>query len=88
MAAVLSPICASQGSDGNRRVNRVVHLAHEGYVPGGGGQGVGWNLTIGTVVSQAELKEKLAKMYDVRDPQCISVFGFRSQVGKQEARRR
>ena len=29
---------------------------------------------------QAELKEKLAKMYDVRDPQNVFVFGFRTQV--------
>jgi ribosomal protein S24E len=30
---------------------------------------------------QAELKEKLAKVYDVRDPQSIFVFGFRTQFG-------
>ena len=29
---------------------------------------------------QAELKEKLAKMYDVRDPQQVFCFGFRTQV--------
>jgi small subunit ribosomal protein S24e len=33
-------------------------------------------------VPKAELKEKLAKMYDVRDPNCIFVFGFRTQVGR------
>jgi small subunit ribosomal protein S24e len=32
-------------------------------------------------VPKAELKEKLAKMYDVRDPNCIFVFGFRTQFG-------
>ncbi|CAM6086731.1 unnamed protein product [Calypogeia fissa] len=32
-------------------------------------------------VSKAELKEKLAKVYDVRDPQTIFVFGFRTQFG-------
>lgn len=32
-------------------------------------------------VEQAELKEKLAKVYDVRDPQTIFVFGFRTQFG-------
>jgi small subunit ribosomal protein S24e len=32
-------------------------------------------------VSKAELKEKLAKVYDVRDPQSIFVFGFRTQFG-------
>ncbi len=30
---------------------------------------------------QAELKEKLSKVYDVRDPQSIFVFGFRTQFG-------
>eukprot|EP00891_Asterochloris_glomerata_P002302 jgi/Astpho2/2302/Aster-03268 len=32
-------------------------------------------------VPKAELKEKLAKMYDVRDPQNVFVFGFRTQFG-------
>ncbi|XP_024390000.1 small ribosomal subunit protein eS24z [Physcomitrium patens] len=32
-------------------------------------------------VSKAELKEKLAKLYEVRDPQTIFVFGFRTQFG-------
>jgi small subunit ribosomal protein S24e len=32
-------------------------------------------------LSQAELKEKLAKVYEVRDPQAIFVFGFRTQFG-------
>ena len=32
-------------------------------------------------VSKADLKEKLAKMYDVRDANCISLFGFRTQFG-------
>ncbi|XP_024371219.1 small ribosomal subunit protein eS24z [Physcomitrium patens] len=32
-------------------------------------------------VSKAELKEKLAKVYEVRDPQTIFVFGFRTQFG-------
>ena len=31
-------------------------------------------------VSQAELKEKLGKMYDVRDSSSVFVFGFRTQV--------
>lgn len=30
---------------------------------------------------QAELKEKLAKVYEVRDAQTIFVFGFRTQFG-------
>ena len=32
-------------------------------------------------MTQAELKEKLAKLYEVRDPQTIFVFGFRTQFG-------
>eukprot|EP00850_Spirogloea_muscicola_P005789 SM000027S09570 [mRNA] locus=s27:179099:180348:+ [translate_table: standard] len=32
-------------------------------------------------VSKAELKEKLQKLYDVRDVQTIFVFGFRTQFG-------
>jgi small subunit ribosomal protein S24e len=32
-------------------------------------------------VSKADLKEKLAKMYDVRDTNCISLFGFRTHFG-------
>eukprot|EP00246_Nothoceros_aenigmaticus_P016299 TRINITY_DN72_c0_g1_i2.p1 TRINITY_DN72_c0_g1~~TRINITY_DN72_c0_g1_i2.p1 ORF type:complete len:138 (-),score=27.05 TRINITY_DN72_c0_g1_i2:413-826(-) len=32
-------------------------------------------------VSKVELKEKLAKIYEVRDPQTIFVFGFRTQFG-------
>ncbi|MCO5567621.1 hypothetical protein L7F22_021315 [Adiantum nelumboides] len=32
-------------------------------------------------VSKAELKEKLAKLYEVRDPQSVFVFGFRTQFG-------
>ncbi|KAH9318040.1 hypothetical protein KI387_019809, partial [Taxus chinensis] len=32
-------------------------------------------------VSKAELKDKLAKLYEVRDPQTIFVFGFRTQFG-------
>lgn len=32
-------------------------------------------------VSKSEIKDKLASMYDVRDPQCIFVFGFRTQFG-------
>ena len=31
--------------------------------------------------SQAELREKLAKMYDVQDNACVSLFGFRTQFG-------
>ena len=34
-----------------------------------------------TLVAQAELKEKLTKMYDVRDINSVFVFGFRNQVG-------
>lgn len=34
---------------------------------------------------QAELKEKLAKLYDVRDPQNIFVFGFRTQVHRSSS---
>ena len=29
---------------------------------------------------KAELKQKLSSMYEVRDEQCIFVFGFRTQV--------
>ncbi|BDA46957.1 g11118 [Coccomyxa elongata] len=32
-------------------------------------------------VPKAELKEKLTKMYDVRDPNGVFVFGFRTQFG-------
>ncbi|NP_001365255.1 40S ribosomal protein S24-1 [Physcomitrium patens] len=32
-------------------------------------------------VSKAELKDKLAKLYEVRDPQTIFVFGFRTHFG-------
>ncbi|CAM0882474.1 unnamed protein product [Alopecurus aequalis] len=32
-------------------------------------------------VPKAELKEKLAKMYDVREPNCIVVFKFRTHFG-------
>eukprot|EP00241_Pyramimonas_parkeae_P008536 CAMPEP_0114245956 /NCGR_PEP_ID=MMETSP0058-20121206/12188_1 /TAXON_ID=36894 /ORGANISM="Pyramimonas parkeae, CCMP726" /LENGTH=105 /DNA_ID=CAMNT_0001359075 /DNA_START=123 /DNA_END=440 /DNA_ORIENTATION=+ len=32
-------------------------------------------------VSKSDLKEKLAKLYDVRDQSCISLFGFRTQFG-------
>jgi ribosomal protein S24E len=30
---------------------------------------------------QAELCEKLTKMYDVKDPNCVFVFGMRTQFG-------
>lgn len=30
---------------------------------------------------QTELSEKLGKMYDVKDPNCIFVFGLRTQFG-------
>ena len=36
---------------------------------------------------QAELKEKLTKMYDVRDINSVFVFGFRNQVGVKGAER-
>ena len=32
-------------------------------------------------VSKVELKEKLTKLYEVRDSQTIFVFGFRTQFG-------
>eukprot|EP00898_Chlorokybus_atmophyticus_P000375 jgi/Chlat1/1338/Chrsp119S01772 len=32
-------------------------------------------------VSKAELKEKLQKIYEVRDLQQVSIFGFRTQFG-------
>ena len=32
-------------------------------------------------IPQAELREKLAKMYDVSDNACVSLFGFRTQFG-------
>ncbi|PKA63399.1 40S ribosomal protein S24-2 [Apostasia shenzhenica] len=32
-------------------------------------------------VSKAEMKEKLAKLYDVKDQNCIFVFKFRTQFG-------
>jgi Ribosomal protein S24e len=38
-----------------------------------------------TALLQAELKEKLAKMYDVRDPNTIFVFGFRTQASNTAA---
>jgi hypothetical protein len=31
-------------------------------------------------VPQAEIREKLASMYDAKDPACVFVFGFRTQV--------
>ena len=33
------------------------------------------------ILRKAELKQKLASMYEIRDEQCIFVFGFRTQVG-------
>ena len=30
---------------------------------------------------QAELQEKLAKMYNVSDEKCVSIFGFRTAFG-------
>ena len=39
-----------------------------------------WLTTKYCVVLQAELKEKLGKMYDVRDSSAVFVFGFRTQV--------
>jgi hypothetical protein len=40
---------------------------------------------------QAEIREKLASMYDAKDPSCVFVFGFRTQVssaaGPRAARR-
>jgi small subunit ribosomal protein S24e len=32
-------------------------------------------------VPKTEIKEKLAKMYKVKDPQCIFLYGFRTQFG-------
>ncbi|MEW5305425.1 MAG: hypothetical protein WDW36_007964 [Sanguina aurantia] len=32
-------------------------------------------------VSKAELKEKLASLYEVKDTSCVFVFGFRTQFG-------
>ncbi|KAG2449471.1 hypothetical protein HYH02_005616 [Chlamydomonas schloesseri] len=32
-------------------------------------------------VSKSELAEKLSSMYDVKDSQCIFLFGFRTQFG-------
>lgn len=32
-------------------------------------------------VSKDELKEKLSKMYDVKDPNCTFVFGLKTQFG-------
>ncbi|GJN38623.1 hypothetical protein PR202_gb27683 [Eleusine coracana subsp. coracana] len=32
-------------------------------------------------VSKAELKERLAKLYEVKDPNCIFVFKFRTHFG-------
>ena len=34
-----------------------------------------------SLLPQAELREKLAKMYDVSDNACVSLFGFRTQFG-------
>merc|ERR1712216_514085 len=33
-------------------------------------------------VPKSELREKLAKMYDVSDNACVSLFGFRTQFGR------
>lgn len=32
-------------------------------------------------ISRKELKEKLAAMYEVKDPSCIQVFGLKTQFG-------
>jgi hypothetical protein len=40
------------------------------------------HLLIQMFALQAELKEKLTKMYDVRDSNGVFVFGFRTQVHK------
>lgn len=32
-------------------------------------------------VAKAELQEKLAKMYNVSDEKCVSIFGFRTAFG-------
>ena len=41
----------------------------------------GRRLSAGSLhVVQSELGEKLAKMYDVKDPKCIFVFGLKTQV--------
>ncbi|CEG01807.1 Ribosomal S24e conserved site [Ostreococcus tauri] len=32
-------------------------------------------------VSKAELQEKIAKMYNVSDEKCVSIFGFRTAFG-------
>ena len=37
---------------------------------------IDWYLTM-----QAELQEKLAKMYNVSDEKCVSIFGFRTAFG-------
>ena len=38
-------------------------------------------ISFGLLICQAELKEKLGKMYEKGDEQCIFVFGFRTQFG-------
>jgi small subunit ribosomal protein S24e len=39
-------------------------------------------LTVKFVLNpQAELQEKLAKMYNVSDEKCVSIFGFRTAFG-------
>ena len=38
-------------------------------------------LTLPAALLQAELCEKLTKMYDVKDPNCVFVFGMRTQFG-------
>ena len=47
----------------------------------GSGQLTGANSLLLSFLPQSELREKLAKMYDVSDNACVSLFGFRTQFG-------
>ena len=39
------------------------------------------NTTKKGTVPKADVREKLAEMYKVQDPNCIAVFGFRNDFG-------
>jgi small subunit ribosomal protein S24e len=41
----------------------------------------GLEVTVCLAIEQAELKERLANLYEVKDPNCIFVFKFRTHFG-------
>jgi hypothetical protein len=67
----------SQGGCGRRRrrrgTNDLLLMLREGGCPP-----ISLSLSL---IPQAELREKLAKTYDVSDNACVSLFGFRTQFG-------